>query len=124
MIAMVGVCSNHPQNLIIFTPQMKNLLLFLTIICLTTQVTTAQKRGQARVDSLLQDVEVSKVDTHQAAVLIDLSFTYNTIDPDKGISYGTQGLAMAEKLRWKEGLIDAYRALGVNRSFGKSEFNE
>jgi len=57
-------------------------------------------------------------------VLIDLSFTYNTIDPEAGIRHGLKGLELSQHLRWKKGLIDVYRALGVNYGFGKSEFPE
>jgi class 3 adenylate cyclase len=101
---------------------MKKVVFLLYLICLVVQPALAQKRGQARLDSLLMDHDSTRFDTHQAKVLIDLSFTYNTIDPDKGITYGLQGLEMSEKLRYKYGIVDAYRALGVNYGFGKSEF--
>ncbi len=103
---------------------MKPLLLLTCILCMVTQPAFAQKRGQARIDSLLLDLQPTKTDTQQAKVLIDLSFTYNSIDPDKGISYGHQGLAIAEKLNWKAGVVDAHRAIGVNHGFGKSEYSE
>ena len=103
---------------------MKKLLILVCIIALGMQPVLAQKRGQARIDSLLQLVQIAKVDSQQAKVLIDLSFTYNSIDPDKGISYGQQALAMAERLGWKSGVSDAYRAIGVNHAFGKSEYAE
>lgn len=103
---------------------MNRILFLLCIICLSSLSATSQKRGQPRIDSLLKEMQVSKTDTHQAKVLIDLSFTYNSIDPDKGISYGNDALRMAQKLGWKAGITDAYRALGVNHSFGKSEYAE
>lgn len=103
---------------------MKKLLFLACIICIAAQTGFTQLRGQARIDSLLSGLQASKSDTLQAKVLIDLSYTYNSIDPDKGISYGQQGLAMAEKLRWRKGVADAYKALGVNYGFGKSEYSE
>ncbi len=103
---------------------MKKLLILACIFYIVAQPVFAQLRGQPRIDSLLQELQTAEIDTHQARLLIDLSFTYNTIDPDKGLSYGRQGLAMAEELRWESGIADAYRALGVNHGFGKSEFAE
>ena len=103
---------------------MKNLLFLLYIICLSAQPALAQKRGQERLDSLLLDNDPTRFDTQQAKVLIDLSFTYHTIDPDKGITYGQEGLAMSEKLQYKYGIVDAYRALGTNYGFGKSLYPE
>ena len=103
---------------------MKKCLFLACIICVATQTGFTQLRGQPRIDSLLLELQPSTSDTQQAKVLIDLSFTYNSIDPDKGISFGQRGLAMAEKLRWKNGVADAYKALGVNHGFGKSEFSE
>src|SRR5678816_4309895 len=88
------------------------------------QTGEAQKRGQARIDSLLVDLDKVKVDSQKAKVLIDLSFTYYTIDPEAGIRHGLKGLELAQHLRWKKGLIDVYRALGANYGFGKSEFPE
>lgn len=103
---------------------MKQLLFLVCMLCLVTHTALAQKRGQARIDSLLQDLRPGVSDTQQAKVLIDLSFTYNTIDPDKGIAYGQQGLELVERFNFKRGLVDVYRALGVNYGFGKSEFAE
>jgi class 3 adenylate cyclase len=102
---------------------MKSLLL-ASLICLISIAAQAQKRGQERIDSLLLDLKSIQSDTQQVKVLIDLSFTYNSIDPDKGITYGQEALTKAEQLRWKPGMADAYRALGVNYSFGKSMFHE
>ena len=100
-------------------------LYFLFALCFVAiHPALAQKRGQSRIDSLLVMVKPTVTDTHQAKVLIDLSFTYNSIDPDKGLEYGKQGLAMAELLKYKRGMVEVYRAIGVNYGFGKSEFSE
>jgi class 3 adenylate cyclase/tetratricopeptide (TPR) repeat protein len=101
---------------------MRTIFILFCTTCFLVTSGFAQKRGQERIDSLLLDHKPSHVDTQQAKVLIDLSFTYNTIDPDKGIEFGKQGLAMSQKLKYKPGEIDAYRALGVNYGFGKSAF--
>ena len=103
---------------------MKKCILLASFLCVALQPAFAQSKGQSHIDSLLKELIPTKVDTHQARVLIDLSFTYSSIDPDKGLSYGQQGLAMADKLKWKNGVSDAYRALGMNHGFGKSEYSD
>ena len=103
---------------------MRYLIFFVSLVLLSFQSLYAQKQGQARIDSLLQEIEPGKLDTLQAKVLLNLSFTYNTIDPDKGIEYGKHALAMTRKLGWTRGEANAYRAIGVNHGFGKSEFPE
>ena len=84
---------------------------------------SAQKRGQERIDSLLGETHSSNKDTNKVHLQIDLSFTYNSIDPDAGIKYGKEALDLAKELDWKKGIADANRALGVNYSFGKSEYS-
>ena len=103
---------------------MKKCLFLLIIIVAQWQTGRAEKRGQERIDSLMVDLQNVTTDTQKAKVLIDLSFTYNTIDPEAGIRYGLEGLELAQKVRSNKDQIDVYRALGVNFGFGKSEFPE
>ena len=103
---------------------MKKWIFFIVLMTALAKAGYAEKRGQARLDSLHVDLQSVKVDSQRAKILIDLSFTYNTIDPEKGIRYGLEGLELSKKVRSKKDEIDAYRALGVNFGFGKSEFPE
>ena len=103
---------------------MKKWIFLFVIIVGLWQTGRAEKRGQVRIDSLLVDLQNVTTDTQKAKVLIDLSFTYNTIDPEAGIRYGMEGLELAQEVRSKKDQIDVYRALGVNFGFGKSEFPE
>lgn len=103
---------------------MKHVILQALLLCIAILPATAQKQGQARIDSLLQEIKPTKSDTVQAKILLELSFAYNSIDPDKGISYGKEALVMSESLKWKVGMGDAYRAIGVSQGFGKSQFPE
>jgi adenylate cyclase len=103
---------------------MKKLLFLAFLLSFAALPVHGQKRGQPRIDSLVQLIKPTTIDTHQARVLIDLCFTFNTIDPDKGIDYGKQGLALSEQLSWKAGMSDAHRAIGVNLAMGKSQFRE
>src|SRR4030095_2553989 len=98
----------------------KALLIFLLMIALLYS-SSAQKSGQERLDSLLAEIPSAKEDTGKVNLLVDLSFTYNSIDPDQGINYGKEALDLAEKLKWKKGIADANRTIGVNYSYGKQE---
>ncbi len=53
-------------------------------------------------------------DTAKVKLLGDISYLFNAMDPAAGIKYGTQELALAQKLRYKQGMADAYGKLGVN----------
>ena len=81
----------------------------------------AQKQGQALIDSLLKELPKNKEDTNKVDVLNALSFNYNSSNPDEGIKYGQQELALATKLDWKKGIASANNALGTNYDT-KSDF--
>jgi len=100
---------------------MKKLLL-LTVILITTRPSQAQLQGQARIDSLLIQLPKSMEDTNKVKLLTDLSFTYNSIDPDEGLKFGKMGLELAGKLNWKKGMANANRTIGVNYAYGKSDY--
>jgi hypothetical protein len=58
----------------------------------------ARLRGQARIDSLQQSLNKETVDTQRVKTLEQLSFEYSSIDPEKGIKFGNEAVALAEKL--------------------------
>ncbi len=66
------------------------------------------------IDSLLHELQTRKKDTAKAKLLNSISFAFEDIDPEEGIKYGKQDLALAEKLYWKPGIASALNALGVN----------
>lgn len=74
----------------------------------------AQLYGQALIDSLIDQVPRQKQDTAKVNVLLDISFNYRSIDQDKAISYARQALALAMNIKWKKGIGDANKILGVN----------
>src|SRR6185503_8586488 len=98
------------------------LLTFLLFISFRNSA-SAQKQGQSRIDSLLVGTDSAKEDSNKVKLLVDLSFTYASIDPDEGIKYGKEALGLAKKLDWKKGIADANRTIGVNYSYGKSEYS-
>jgi class 3 adenylate cyclase/Tfp pilus assembly protein PilF len=74
----------------------------------------AQKQGKERVDSLVGEIAKAKEDTNKVNLLTYVSFAYQNINPREGIMYGEQGKELAINLDWKEGVADAYNAIGCN----------
>ncbi len=101
---------------------MKKLLLIIIIIVSIQNQSRAQVQGQDRIDSLLGRLPKANDDTNKVKLLIDLSHTYYSINPDKGLKFGKQGLALAEKLDWKRGMANASRTIAGNYGYGKSDF--
>jgi tetratricopeptide (TPR) repeat protein len=99
----------------------KFLLLFIITFFVMNQL-SAQLQGQARIDSLLRQLPKANEDTNKVKLLIDLSHTYYSINPDEGLKYGKQGLALAEKLDWKKGMANAGRTIAGNYGYGKSDY--
>ncbi|MBC7829162.1 MAG: tetratricopeptide repeat protein [Chitinophagaceae bacterium] len=100
---------------------MKKLLLLLLIASATRQ-SHAQLQGQPLIDSLLTQLPTANEDTNKVKLLNDLSLTYYSINPDEGLKFGKQGLALAEKLNWKKGTAYAYKVIAGNYGYGKSEY--
>lgn len=99
-------------------------LFFVLVIIGAALPSRAQLQGQARIDSLLSQIPKAIEDTNKVKLLNDLSFTYNSIDPDEGLKYGNEGLQLAKKLNWKKGMAHANRSIGVNYAYGKSDFEQ
>ena len=99
----------------------KKAILFIAISLIVMQA-LSQKQGQARIDSLLQQLPKSKEDTNKVKLLNDLSYTYRTINSDEGIRFGMQCLSLAGRLRWKPGMAAAYDVLGMNYHYGKADY--
>lgn len=100
----------------------KYLFLFLHIVLLQVkQELFAQKQGQLRIDSLLTQIPKATEDTNKINLLNDLCNSYTGINPDEGITYGNQALALAERLIWKKGIANANLRLGIIYYNGKSD---
>lgn len=65
-------------------------------------------------DSLIKILPNLSNDTGKVLVLDDLSFSYYTIDPDLGLKYGQEELALAQQLEWKKGIALAFNSIGDN----------
>jgi len=101
---------------------MKKILLLFIITFFVMNQLSAQLQGQDRIDSLLRQLPKANEDSNKVKLLIDLSHTYYSINPDEGLKYGKQGLALAEKLDWKKGMANACRTIAGNYGYGKSDY--
>ena len=54
-------------------------------------------------------------------ILDYISSDYRLIDPDEGLRYGQQGLALAEKIGWKMGVARSYGSIASNYQY-KSDY--
>ena len=98
------------------------ILFILIFILLNTKNIFAQLQGQARIDSLIAELPNAKQDTNHVNLLSELSFELYSSNPDKGIEYGLQGVKLSKIIDWKEGEAHCYNSLGVDYSFGKSNY--
>ncbi len=87
------------------------------------QVAQAQLQGQARVDSLLNRLKQTKVDSSKVTLYVDLFTTYNTFNRQEGLKYEEPAMRLAEKMNspaavariknavgrlyWREGRFDS-----------------
>jgi len=101
---------------------MKRLLVLLMVV-MPIFVSAQKKQGRALLDSLLQEVPGSKEDTNKAQLLNSIAEIYWSFDPDQGISFGQQALALSKKLGWKKGIAGAYVGIGVNYQY-KSDYQK
>jgi len=93
-------------------------IFFALLVFLPALLQAQPKQGQALIDSLVKELNS---DSHKNAedkitddILVDLCFDYYDVDPDKGIGYGKQGLALAEKLNLKNEIAQVNYYLGTN----------
>jgi len=87
------------------------------VLILSTGHLLAQKQGQALLDSLVKVLPKQKEDTNKVKVLNDLCLGYHVLDPDTGIAYGKQALALAAKLDYAAGKAWAGSHIGLNYAY-------
>ncbi|MFC2131533.1 tetratricopeptide repeat protein [Bacteroidota bacterium] len=100
------------------------LLVLLSLVIGNSTFVIAQKRGQARIDSLLSELSKAKEDTNKVNLLNNLSSHNITINSSEGLKYGKRGLELAKEFDWKKGIAKCYISLGANsfslRNYSKS----
>ena len=97
--------------------------MFALLLCfmLWSINTSAQKQGQAMIDSMLGDLQKTKRDSLKIILLASLSKEYQNTNADAGIKYGTQALTLAEGLHWKKEVAHANNSIGGNY-YAKSDY--
>jgi adenylate cyclase len=93
---------------------MRTKYLLLIFLIFSASNTYAQMQGQARIDSLINMLQTEKDDTDKVKALQKISWSLLLIDPEMGIKYGKQCLALSERLGWEKGKAIAYFSLGGN----------
>lgn len=83
-------------------------------LCPCARQAFAQKEGKPLIDSLVGELAKMQDDTNKVNMLDDISYTYYSQNPDKGVEYGLQCLALAQQLGWQNGIGRAYRCIGIN----------
>ncbi|WP_342644405.1 adenylate/guanylate cyclase domain-containing protein [Mucilaginibacter sp. CSA2-8R] len=82
---------------------MKNNYLFLSLLLLllisVPTLVSAQKAGQARIDSLLGVLKTTREDTSKVVLLIRIGNNYKFLQSPNAVTYYLQSVALAEKLR-------------------------
>ncbi|HXL58881.1 MAG TPA: tetratricopeptide repeat protein, partial [Chitinophagaceae bacterium] len=93
-------------------------IFFMHCSCITM---AQEKKGQARIDSLLIQLPKLSKDTGKVKLLNDLSDTYAYINANEGIKVGEQSLSLAQKLNWRKGIATAINSIGAGFE-AKSDF--
>ena len=98
----------------------QTLLLIFFMHC-SSKTMAQEKKGKARIDSLLNQLPKLSEDTSKVKLLNDLSDTYAYINSDEGIKVGEQSLSLAQKLNWQKGIAAATNSIGAGFE-AKSDF--
>ena len=98
-------------------------ILILLILIINIGFLIAGKQGQKLVDSLQNELPSAREDTNKVNLLAELSKQMVQFDPDKGIEYGNDALALSNKLNWDKGISKALLSLGANYS-GKGKYDQ
>jgi len=93
----------------------KSIIAFAVILLFTYLTSFAQKQEQARIDSINEYLKnYTEKDTNRVNALCDISFTYYSINPQKGLEAGFEALTIAQQLKFIPGQAKANRFIGVN----------
>jgi signal transduction histidine kinase len=64
----------------------------------------SQKNGEAFIDSLKKEIPVTRTDTGKVKNYLRISDVYIDLDLDKALAYADSAAALAEKIKWEEGI--------------------
>ncbi|MCD6011456.1 MAG: hypothetical protein K0Q79_1318 [Flavipsychrobacter sp.] len=78
---------------------------------------SAQNRTQEVIDSLIKELASDKFkpeDSNRVKLMERIAFIHYSVNPEAGIKYGMEDLALAHKIGWEKGIALAYNAIAVN----------
>lgn len=112
---MCGYSKNQDPLLILVsrTRYMKTIHYIFLILLLGTFTASAQKKGQARLDSLLAEVPRMKQDTNGVKLLSYISTAYRQISPDNSVAYAQKAMELAKRLKNEKAISSCYVILGT-----------
>lgn len=93
------------------------LLLLLAVMLSFSESSAQKKQGQARLDSLLAEVQTMREDTNAVKLMSFISQMYYYINPNEGLKWAQKELSLAKKIGWKQGEAFAYNDFGLNYQF-------
>lgn len=71
----------------------------------------------SKIDSLLNQLESTQLDTSRVWLLNDLSYAYYQFSADSTLKYARLALALSESLHYPMGLVKSYGNLGVGMPY-------
>ncbi len=89
-------------------------LLFLLVLFGASTTSFARVSRRAAIDSLTGALQQQKNDTNKISLLQLLSFKLSAVNPELGIKYGKEALALADELNWDKKNARLYKTIAIN----------
>ena len=87
---------------------------FLVFVLLLVSINAFSQLDKNAVDSLLNIVATTKVDTTKVKCLLKLEYAYRFVDYKIGLDYAAKAVKLSETIKWDRGLALAYHGMGNN----------
>ncbi|MFT4203448.1 MAG: tetratricopeptide repeat protein [Chitinophagaceae bacterium] len=86
----------------------------LLCFCFWIPIPCFAQQLREEIDSLLRLLNHAGMDTNRVNLLTEISFDYYSVDPEKGLAYAGQALALATRLHFAAGMAKAYSRQSIN----------
>jgi signal transduction histidine kinase len=104
--------------------------ILLIALVLLTHVASAQKNGQALIDSLVTALPAMKDDSGKVKTYARVAATYMQVNQQKGFNFIDSGIQLSEKLHWTKGIANLANNKGLmvgdtgNNTLARSYFQQ
>lgn len=96
--------------------------LCLFCLLLFIQDIYAQNERRASIDSMLRVLTKASPDTNKVKLLYRLTLANDGLNQNQAIKYAQQGFGLAQRLKWKKGMLTGLRYLGgLQMDMGENE---